>query len=138
MNGNLFNEATYFSYGFRRNPATGFESTFDNLTTFVYIKSGSFVVDFFDENKKVVVNAGEMIYLPILKRRILDFVNEEDVVGQVFCFRYQSSMPSIALRSSSETMHSNFSPQAGQIRSSGSMLSSKQIVSPQEGQSTSK
>lgn len=88
MNGNLFNNATYFSYGFKRNRETGMESSFDSLTTFIYIKSGSLLVNFFSPQKNIIVNTGEMIYLPILEKRRLEFINNEDVVGQVFCFRY--------------------------------------------------
>ena len=89
MNYNLFDEYTYFLYGFERNRDTGMESTFDNLITFIYIKSGSLLIDFPSAQESIIVNAGEMLYLPIVqKRRRIDFPKDETVVGRVFCFRY--------------------------------------------------
>ena len=88
MNGDLFNEITYFSYNFQRNRETGIESDFEHLTTFIYIKSGSLYVDLYNPQQRIVVNAGEMIYLPVLVRRKLRFTNDEMVEGKVFCFRY--------------------------------------------------
>lgn len=88
MNTNIFNETAYFSYGFTRNRETGLESSFENLITFMFIESGSLLADFNGIQESVIVSQGEMLYLPITKMRQLNFINDEDVVGRVFCFRY--------------------------------------------------
>lgn len=78
------------------------------------------------------------------KTHLLSCSESEPVVFRLYFSQlasYSSSVvssPSRAFRSSSSTMHSNFSPQLGQRRFSGSMEESKLMTSPQEGQTTSK
>ena len=88
MNYNIFDEYTYFSYGFTRNRDTGMESNFDKLITFIYIQSGSLLINFPNSQENFIVNAGEMVYLPMIKTRRIEFPDDQEVVGKVFCFRY--------------------------------------------------
>ena len=88
MNYNIFDEYTYFSYGFTRNRDTGMESNFDKLITFIYIQSGSLLINFPNSQENFIVNAGEMVYLPMIKTRRIELPDDQEVVGKGFCFRY--------------------------------------------------
>ena len=92
MKTGLLDENTYFSYGFERNSKTGLESSFDGLTTFIYIKSGTLSVKFFNGQQPITVSSGEMLFLPIMQKRSFSFNDDKMVVGRVFCFRYWPSV----------------------------------------------
>lgn len=83
---NIFNDQTYFSYYFNRTLDTGLEFKFDGLVTFIYIKEGSLMVR--TNKETVVINAGEMLFVPILMERRWEIGNCERLIGRVFCFRY--------------------------------------------------